>query len=140
MLDKLRATIEQGQPATPLSALLGMRLTSVAPGEAVVEMHSGPQHGNLFGGLHGGALCSLVDSAMGVAHATTLAEGETFTTVDLHIAFLRGVKIAHLRAHGKVIRHGRNLSFVESEVHDDAGRLIAKASCTCLTIRHRTGT
>lgn len=127
--------MNEGVGATALAKLLGLRLTSVEPGHAVIEVHTTPEHFNLLGTVHGGLLCSLVDSAMGIAHASTLAEGETFTTVDLQIRFLRAVKIAHLTARGKVIRRGRTVSFAESDVHDDAGRLIAKASCTCLTIR-----
>jgi uncharacterized protein (TIGR00369 family) len=136
VIEQLRDAVGTAAPATALGKLLGLRLTSVEPGEAVVEVQTGPEHFNLFGALHGGVLCSLVDSAMGIAHAATLGEGETFTTIDLQISFVRGVKIAHLTARGKVIKRGRNVSFVESEVYDDAGRLIAKASCTCLTIRH----
>ncbi|HZU28517.1 MAG TPA: PaaI family thioesterase [Bryobacteraceae bacterium] len=136
MIEQLRSIVEQSAPATALAKLLGFRLTAVEIGAAVVEMQTGPEHANLFGGVHGGVLCSLVDSAMGIAHASTLGDGETFTTIDLQISFLRGVKIAHLTARGRIIKHGRNVSFAESEVQDDAGRVIAKASCTCLTIRH----
>ena len=136
MIEQLRAVANGQTPVTALAKMLGMRLTAVEPGEAVIEIQTGPEHANLFGGVHGGVLCSLVDSAMGLAHASTLEPGETFTTIDLQIGFVRGVKIALLRARGRVIRRGRNVSFVESEVHDEAGRLIAKATCTCLTIRH----
>lgn len=136
MIEQLRAVVDRTAPATALAELLGFRLTAVEPGSAVIEMQTGPQHANLFGSVHGGVLCSLVDSAMGIAHASTLQPGETFTTIDLQISFVRGVKIAHLTARGRVLKRGRNVSFAESDVHDDAGRLIAKATCTCLTIRH----
>jgi len=40
-----------------------------------------------MGTLHGGVLCDLADAAMGVAYRSTLAEGETFTTIELKITF-----------------------------------------------------
>jgi hypothetical protein len=55
----------------------------------------GPSHtGQLQSGpstLHGGVLCSIADSAMGIAHASTLTDGETDTTLELKITFLRPV-------------------------------------------------
>jgi uncharacterized protein (TIGR00369 family) len=51
-----------------------------------------------MGTLHGGVLCDLADAAMGIAYLSTLAEGETFTTIELTINFLRPVWNAKLRA------------------------------------------
>ena len=136
VIERLRNALEQRAPATALAKLLGLSLVYAEGGKAIIDMQTGPQHFNLFETLHGGALCTLVDSAMGLAHASTLEEGESFTTLDLQISFLRSVKIAKIRAEGRVVKRGRNVSFAESEVFDDAGRLIAKATCTCLTIHH----
>lgn len=138
MIERLRTAIEERTPATALAKLLGFNLVFADGGKAIIEMQTGPQHFNLFDTLHGGAICSLVDSAMGIAHATTLADGESFTTLDLQVGFLRAVKIAKIRAEGRVVKRGRNVSFAEAEVFDDAGRLIAKATCTCLTVHHHT--
>jgi acyl-coenzyme A thioesterase PaaI-like protein len=46
-------------------------------------LRSGPQHANPMGTLHGGVLCDLADAAMGMAFASTLAPGESFTTMAL---------------------------------------------------------
>jgi len=72
---------------------------------------------------------------MGMAFASTLAPGETFTTVELKINFFRPVWEARLQAEGKVVRRGRSLGYVECEVTDERGRLVAKAASTCLALK-----
>jgi uncharacterized protein (TIGR00369 family) len=119
----------------PVAKLIGFNLRSVEPGRSVLDMEAGPQHWNPTGGLHGGILCDLADAAMGIAYASTLADGETFATVELKINFLRPVKQGHLVAEGRVVTGGRTLGYTEAEVRDDDGRLVAKASSTCKTLR-----
>ena len=119
----------------PVAKLIGFNLRSVEPGRAFLDLEAGPQHWNPMGGLHGGILCDLTDAAMGIAYSSTLAEGETFATVELKINFLRPVKQGLLIAEGWVVSGGRTLGYTEAEVRDDDGRLIAKASSTCKIIR-----
>ena len=57
---------------------------------------AGRQHANPMGTLHGGVLCDVADAAMGIAYASTLAEGETFATLELKINFLKPVWTAKL--------------------------------------------
>jgi len=59
-----------------------------------------------MGTLHGGILCDIADAAMGMAFASTLAPGESFTTIELKINFFRPVWEARLRAEGKVVPYG----------------------------------
>jgi uncharacterized protein (TIGR00369 family) len=119
----------------PVAKLIGFKLRSVKPGCAVLDLEAGPQHWNPMGGLHGGIMCDLADAAMGIAYASTLGEGEAFATVELNINFLRPVKQGLLIAEGRVVSGGRTLGYTEAEVRDEDGRLIAKASSTCKTIR-----
>jgi uncharacterized protein (TIGR00369 family) len=88
-----------------------------------------------MGTLHGGILCDIADAAMGMEFASTLEPKESFTTVELKINFFRPVWDARLKAEGKVVRRGRNFGYVECEITDDSGRLIAKAASTCLALR-----
>ena len=110
-------------------------MTSVANGEATAEMETNSAHHNPMGSLHGGVLCSLADTAMGFAHSSTLDDGETSTTIELHINFLRPVWDAKLRAVGRVIKGGRTTSLIECDVFDEKNRLVARASSTCMTLR-----
>jgi len=123
------------QRRPPVSELIGFELTEVVHGRAVVVLQAGPQHANPMGTMHGGILCDIADAAMGISFASTLASGESFTTVELKINFFRPVWNERLRADGKVVQRGRTIGYTECDITDESGRLIAKASSTCLALR-----
>ena len=122
-------------PPPPVGRLLGFVLKEVEPGRAVFEMEADERHHNPMGTLHGGIFCDLADAAMGFAYAATLGEGEAFTTIELKINFLRAVRRARLTAEARVVKAGSTLGYVECDVKDDAGRLIARAASTCLRLK-----
>ncbi|HEV7639402.1 MAG TPA: PaaI family thioesterase [Gaiellaceae bacterium] len=134
-LDNFRAMIAGDAEPPPVAKLIGFAMTEVEPGRAVFEMDAGPQHASPLGTMHGGVICDLVDGAMGVAHAATLEDGETFTTLELKINFMKPVWSGHLRAEGTVIKAGRTIGLVEGRVTDESGSLVAFATATCLTLR-----
>ena len=72
---------------------------------------------------------------MGIAFASTLAEQESFTTVELKINYFRPVWETTLKAEGKVVRRGGTVGYVECEISDDQNRFVAKAACTCIILR-----
>ena len=115
--------------------MIGFVLKSIEPGRAVFEMEAAERHHNPMGTLHGGVYCDLTDAAMGYAYAATLGQGEMFTTVELKINFLRPVRKATLTAEATVVKAGGTLGYVECEVKDQTGKLVAKAACTCLKLR-----
>ena len=123
----------------PVARLLGMAMTELAPGRAVFEMRADERHHNPLGTLHGGVYTDLADAAMGWAYAATLGESESFTTVELKINFLRAVRQATLRAEARVVKAGSTMGYVECEVTDEEGRLVAKSASTCLKLTKRDG-
>ena len=135
MLDALEKAQRGGLPPAPVAALIGFKLASIEPGQAVVEFEAGERHANPMGTLHGGILCDIADAAMGMAYAAGLENGETFTTLELKINFLRPVWTGKLRAVGHVVKAGRTIGLVESDVVDSEQRLVARASSTCMTLR-----
>lgn len=134
MLERIQAMVRGEEPDPPVARLVGFRAVAVAPGRTVYEMEAGPQHANPMGTLHGGILCDLADAAMGIAYASTLEEGESFTTLELKINFLKPVWKARLRAEARVVKRGRTVGLVECDVLDEKGSLVARASSTCLTL------
>jgi uncharacterized protein (TIGR00369 family) len=134
MLERIQAILRGDVPPPPVAQLVGFQLVAVAPGSAVFEMEAGPQHANPMGTLHGGILCDLADAAMGIAYASTLEEGESFTTLDLKINFLKPIWKARLRAEGRLVKRGKTVGMVECDVVDETGSLVARASSTCLTL------
>jgi uncharacterized protein (TIGR00369 family) len=137
ILDMGQKMLRGEQPAPPIARLIGFTLKAIEPGRAVFEMDAGPRHHNPLGTLHGGVYCDLADAAMGFAYAATLGEGETFTTVELKINFLRAVREARLTAEARVIKAGRTLGYVECDVTDESGQLVAKVSSTCMKLQKR---
>jgi len=121
----------------PIGKLLGLTITSSGAGRATVEFEASSRYANPMGTLHGGVLCDLADAAMGVAYRSTLAEGETFTTIELKINFLRPVWNGKLRAQARMVRAGKVVALIECDNLDERQRLVARASSTCMTLQGR---
>jgi uncharacterized protein (TIGR00369 family) len=81
-----------------------------------------------MGTLHKGILCDIVDAAMGIAFASTLAPEESVTTVELKINFFRSVWQAQLKEQGMVVRRGQTISYLEPTITDEENRLAAKGA------------
>ena len=135
MLENARKMIAGELPPAPMAGLIGLRLVAIEPGRARFELDADQRQHNPMGTLHGGILCDIADSAIGMAYASTLGEGETFTTLELKINFLRPIRSARLIAEGVIVQQGRTAGMAECLVTDENGRLIAKATSTCLTLR-----
>ena len=137
--------LEQGQKLVrgeatppPIARLLGFVMNRLEPSHAVFEMEVDDRHHNPMGTLHGGVYCDLADAAMGYAYAATLGEGETFTTVELKINFFRPVRQGKLTAEARVVKAGGTLGYVECNVKDQTGKLVARAGSTCMKLREAT--
>jgi uncharacterized protein (TIGR00369 family) len=135
ILETARRMIAGEMPPAPMGQLIGMRLIAIEAGRATFELDADERHHNPMGTLHGGILCDIADSAMGLAYGSTLGEGESFTTLQLTINFLRPIRSARLTAEGTIVQQGRSAGMTECSVIDERGRLIARATSTCLTLR-----
>lgn len=123
-------------PPPPIARSLGLTLVSIASGQAVVEYEVDlSRHANPMGTLHGGLLGDLADLAMGIAYASRLDDGASFTTLELTVNFLRPVWSGRLTATGRLVHGGRSVGLVECDVTDEGGRLVARAKSTCMTLR-----
>src|SRR6266436_7136626 len=119
----------------PVARLIGFDAKEIADGHAVITLAAGRQHANPIGTLHGGSLCDIADAAMGMALASTLAPDKSFTTIELKINFFHPVWEARQRADRRVVRRGNTIGYVECEIMDEGGRIIAKASSSCIAMR-----
>ncbi|WP_020670062.1 PaaI family thioesterase [Amycolatopsis nigrescens] len=83
----------------------------------------------LGGGLHGGALMALADSTGAVCAFLNLPEGAAgTTTIESKTNFLRAVRDGHATASSRPLHAGRKVIVVETEIHDEAGKLVAKVT------------
>lgn len=137
MLELGRQVLRGEVDVFPVAKLVGMTMTAIEPGRAVFTMRADSRHHNPLGTVHGGIYCDLADAAMGWAFATTVPEGETFTTIELKVNFLRAVREGTLTAEATVVKAGATLGYVECEVKDEEGRLAAKAASTCLKLNRK---
>lgn len=86
--------------------------------------------------LHGGLMCTLLDSVAGCAVHTTLPAGVGYTSIEIKVSYMRPVKAGvPLLARGWVTKRGNRVSFADGEITDPEGRKIATASSSCLILR-----
>jgi len=82
-------------------------------------------------------MTDLADAAMGIAAMTTLGAGESFTTLELKMNFLRPVVEDELRADARVLHRGRTIALVESVLRNGRGKLVARGIATQMILRVR---
>ncbi|MCF4129193.1 PaaI family thioesterase [Methylobacterium sp. SyP6R] len=133
-LDFLRALIAGEVPPPPIVALMGITLDEAEPGRVTMRMPAGEYLYNPIGSVHGGALATLLDSVMGCAVHSTLPAGRGYTTLEIKVNYLRAVTegSGRVTAVGRVVHAGRRQAVAEASLTDEAGRLCATASTTCL--------
>jgi acyl-CoA thioesterase len=130
-LERVRAMDET---MMPFGKTIGFAVESVANGKAVVRVTCLPHLHNVLGYTHGGAIFSIADTAIGLAHLASLKDGETATTVESRITYMRPALDGLLRATARVVKQGKTLSFFECDVTDDAERLMARVSATMMML------
>ncbi len=130
----LRAMADGEVPPPPIAELIPMGITSVEPGEVVFTCTPDESAYNPIGSVHGGLVCTLLDTVAGCAVHTTLPAGTGYTSLEIKVSYLRPVRAGQgvLTATGRVTKPGRRAAFAEGEARDDQGRLVATASSTFL--------
>jgi uncharacterized protein (TIGR00369 family) len=133
-LEFLRSMVDGEVPQPPMAATLSFRLTEVAPGRAVFEGQPDFEFYNPIGTVHGGFAAALLDSALGCAIFSTLSKGETWTTLELKLNFVRPLSkdTGTVSAEGRVIHRGRTVATSEGTLKDGTGKLYAHATTTCM--------
>lgn len=133
-LGQLRAMAAGELPAPPIMATLGFTDFRPEPGRVVVAMPAAGFRYNPLGGVHGGVISTLLDTAAGCAVHSTLAVGEGYTSLDLTVKFLRPVTVDSglLTCEGTVIQRGRRTALAQAQLTDGAGRLVAHATSSCM--------
>ena len=115
--------------SSAFSRLLGLEILQVGGGEARVRLTLTYELRNLHGKLHGGALFSLIDTAMGQASHSLGDGGPSSVTLECKINYIRPVSEGSVLCHAKVLHAGRRTQVVEAEVLQ-GDKLIAKAQGT----------
>ena len=122
--------LQKAIDSVPYAHLLGIELETVAEGSATLAFQIRRELTQNAGVVHGGAIASLIDTAMAFAIISVLAPKERVTTVDLTISYLRPLTKGRVFAVAKVVRVGRRLISVSAEALGNDGKLAATALST----------
>lgn len=124
-------------PQPPMARLMDIRLIEIEHGRAVFMGTPQEFHYNPLGTVHGGFGATLLDSAMGCSVHSTLLAGDTYTTLEFKVNFVRPLMHNTGTVHGigHVVHAGRTTALAEGRIEDAAGKLYAFATTTCLIKR-----
>lgn len=136
-LESILAIQDGAIPPMPFAQVMGLSIPHAERGRVTFAFQPSELWENPMGTLHGGAIGTLLDSAMGMAVLSTLDQGVSFTTLEYKVNFLRPVlsTTAEVFAQGIVIHEGRSQAVVEARLTDATGKLYATASSTCAILR-----
>ena len=131
-LETVRAIRDGILPPPPMARLIGFEMRVADPGRIVMELDPDESLENTIGLLHGATAAALLDTAMGCAISTMLPVGQASVTLDFKLTYLRplSIKSGTISAEGKVVKLGRQTSYVEGFVRDGAGNLAVHATAT----------
>ena len=105
---------------------LGLEIVSATEDEVVGRLEVTPQLLQPYGLLHGGVLCSVVETLGSVAGAVWFGERGNVVGTSNHTNFLRGVREGVLTGTATPIHRGRTQQLWTVDIHDEQHRLVAK--------------
>ena len=127
-----RAKLVEMGDKSPYFQHLYMTLLEIDKGYARMKMDIGPNHANIEGVVHGGAVASLADQAAMRAVQTLLKDGRPGRTIQMDIQYLAPARGRVLLAEGRISKFGRQVAFSDAEVRDEDGTRVALARCTIM--------
>lgn len=138
-LETLNAIFSGDFPPPPIGETLDFVPIQMEMGKAVFQGRPSRRHYNPMGSVHGGWFATLLDSAMGCAIHSALDSGQSYTTVELKVNYIRPLtdRIGLVRAEGATIHVGRQTATAEGRIFGPDGKLYAHASTTCLLFKHQ---
>jgi uncharacterized protein (TIGR00369 family) len=133
-LEYLNAMIAGRIPPPPIAVLMNLELVSASRGTAVFTCTPDESVYNPIGAVHGGFMCTALDSALGCAVHSTLRAGQGYTSLEIKVNYLRALNTLSgtLTVTGTVTKPGSRIAFAEGTVTDSEGRVVATASSTLL--------
>jgi acyl-CoA thioesterase len=126
--------IQKAVTTVPYAHLLGIELDDISEGVATLGLDVRKELKQNHGVVHGGAIASLIDTAMAFAIITLLKPREKVTTVDLTVSYLRPLTKGRITARARVVRSGRRLFVVSADVFTNDGILASTALSTYIKV------
>ncbi len=133
-LETMAAIRDGVLPPAPIAMLMQFDIRALEEGRVEFGCTLDESAYNPIGVVHGGLVCTLLDTVAGCAVHTTLPAGVGYTSIEIKVNYLRAVHATSgpLTAIGRVVKPGRRVAFAEGEVLDAQGRTVATASSSLL--------
>ena len=91
------------------------------------------------GSVQGGLVAGFLDEVMGWAHVWATEQREAPLNLEISMSLLKPVLAGPLIGKGRVVRRGRKVIFLEGELFDEAGNLLARSTSTAIPTPRPTG-
>lgn len=123
-------------PSAPIQKTLDFRLFQILRGSCIFAGTPKFDYYNPLGSVHGGYVAALLDSCMACAVHSTLEAGQSYTTLEIKINYVRAITAdtGEMKAEGKVIHVGKRVATAEGRLCDSTGKLYAHGTTTCLIL------
>lgn len=130
VLEKIRAKFEQNH----FPKMVGIEIDTIEPGRAKLSLEVSEKHRQLQGIMHGGAIATLIDTAVAFAIVGASEPGAKFTTIELKVNYLSPLVEGRVVADARLIRDGKRIVVAECDVFDPTGKLAAKGLLTYMRL------
>ena len=112
---------------------VGLNFRGFVDSDYVIDLEIESRHHNVMGFVHGGVLCTLLDTAMARSFFYSLPhEKKTGATLEMKVNFLKSSAAGKITAYGRLVNSTKQTAYVEGQVENEEGQLLAKASATMM--------
>jgi uncharacterized protein (TIGR00369 family) len=135
MLDpQLETSLRARFAGADFSQWMGLKLVGIGDGSSEIHLRLEPHHLNPGGIAHGGVVAAMLDVAAGLAHRTKIGSSANHVTIQLHINYMKPVRLGLVIARGTSLQTGRRVGHAESALYDQDDRMLARADATFMIV------
>jgi uncharacterized protein (TIGR00369 family) len=133
--EELRDRMNRFQP--PTGVVLGMEILEIdmEAGRVMVKYQPGPQFTNPMGSVQGGIVVAMLDDAAAFAAIAKSGKRISVPSVELKTSFFAPVKAGvPVFAEGRCIKLGKRIAFMEADLTDGDGKLLARLTTSAVPV------
>ncbi|GFZ85151.1 hypothetical protein GCM10011497_12800 [Elstera cyanobacteriorum] len=121
-------------PMPPMAEVMGLRGVHAEAGRVIFTSTPRAEFLNPMGTVHGGYAMTLLDTVLACTVHSTLAAGQSYTTLEVKANFVRAIlpDAGELTIEGTILSAGRRIGTSDAKITDGKGRLLAHGSTTCM--------
>lgn len=118
----------------PTALMLGYRMLALdsAKGWVRIRYEGKPEFCNPMGNLQGGIVAAMLDDAAATSAVVKAGERIVVPTLEFKTSFFAPARQGELFAEGRCLKLGKRAAFMEADLFDPDGKLLARMSCTAV--------